>query len=141
MSDAERDEFLREANVAILGTVDAKGRPHGAPVWYLYDGDDIVVSTGRDSKKHRNVQANPNVSLVMDTKAAPYYAVLVQGTAEVEPPLSEDDRVRLVVRYLGEERGKWYADSTKDGHSGTVTLRVRPTKFVVYDSGMGRRVR
>ena len=35
MSDDELNELLGGAHVAVLGTVDAQGRPHLAPIWYL----------------------------------------------------------------------------------------------------------
>ena len=134
MSDAERDEFLHKANVAVIGTVDAKGRPHGAPIWYLYVDGVFRVSTGRGSQKHRNVEANANISLVIDTKQLPYYAVMVQGEAEVKGPLSEEDRLTLAMRYLGEDIGKRYAEMTAGNHDETITLHIRPRKVTVYDS-------
>ncbi len=85
MTDEEREAFLREANVAVLSTVDAKGRPHAAPVWYLYDDGVFRISTGEGSQKHRNVTGNPNVSLVIDQRELPYYAVMVTGAAEIGP--------------------------------------------------------
>ena len=47
MTDDFREEFLAGANVAILGTVDAKGRPHATPVWYLYDDGAFRISMWR----------------------------------------------------------------------------------------------
>ena len=72
------EEFLAEANVAILATVDRQGRPHAAPIWYLYEDGALVISTGRGSQKHRNIEANPEVTLVVDRRTLPYYAVMVQ---------------------------------------------------------------
>ncbi|MDP9180947.1 MAG: pyridoxamine 5'-phosphate oxidase family protein, partial [Chloroflexota bacterium] len=89
MTDEEREAFLREANVAVLSTVDTRGRPHAAPVWYLYDDGVFRISTGDGSQKHRNILANPNISLVIDQRALPYYAVMVQGTADIGPAFSD----------------------------------------------------
>jgi PPOX class probable F420-dependent enzyme len=131
MSDEEREQFLRQANVAVLGTVNSRGQPHGAPVWYLYEDGVFVVSTGYDSRKHRNVEGNPNVSMVIDTKTPPYYAIMIQGVADIGPPLSDDDRLRLSTRYLGEERGRRYHESTRE-RERAVTLRITPRSFAVY---------
>lgn len=134
MNDAEREEFLARPQVAVIGTVDAKGRPHGAPVWYLYDDGVFRISTGTGSVKHRNVEANPNVSLVIDTKQLPYLAVMVQGEAQIGGPLSENDALRLATRYLGEDVGKRYVEMTAADHGNTVTLTIRPRHVAVYDS-------
>jgi PPOX class probable F420-dependent enzyme len=137
MTDEEQEAFLREANVAVLGTVDLRGRPHAAPVWYLYDDGVFRISTGDGSQKHRNIAANPNISLVIDQRALPYYAVMVQGTAEIGPAFSDEDRLRLAVRYLGENLGTRYAESSDA--EASVSLTIRPRKVIVYDPMPGFR--
>src|SRR3990172_10761990 len=66
--DKERDAFLAESNVAVLATVDARGRAHAAPIWYLYDDGVFIMSTGRGSQKHRNIEGNPEVTRVVDRR-------------------------------------------------------------------------
>lgn len=131
MNEAKKEALLKEANVIVFSTVDAKGRPHSTPVWYLYDNGEILISVGKDEQKHRNVLRNPNVSLVIDRRSLPYYAVMIQGTAEIGPGLSDEDRLRLAVRYLGEELGKRYTEMTQGNDS--VTLRIRPRKVMEFD--------
>lgn len=126
-----RDQFLSEANVAVLATVDSRGRAHAAPIWYLYENGTFIISTGRGSQKHLNVAANSGVTLVIDRRTLPYYAVMAQGSVEIGPPLTSDDRLRLAVRYLGEELGRRYVDSTSDENS--LTIRLKPRKFIEYD--------
>jgi nitroimidazol reductase NimA-like FMN-containing flavoprotein (pyridoxamine 5'-phosphate oxidase superfamily) len=36
-------------------------------IWYYYDGTNLIVPTMKGSKKARNIQKNPHVSLVIDT--------------------------------------------------------------------------
>jgi PPOX class probable F420-dependent enzyme len=139
MTDDEREAFLREANVAVLGSVDARGRPHAAPVWYLYDDGVFRISTGDGSQKHRNILANPNIILVIDQRALPYYAVMVQGTADIGTAFSDEDSLRLAVRYLGENLGARYAERTDA--EASVSLTIRPRKVIVYDPMPGFRRR
>ena len=130
------DEFLREANVAVLATVDGQGRPHAAPVWYLYEDGDLVVSTGRGSQKHRNIERNPHVTLVADRRSLPYFAAMLSGRAEIGPPLSDAKRLELATRYLGDEMGRAYVASTEAGSS--VTIRLRPEKLIEFNGQAGR---
>lgn len=139
MTDDERETFLQQANVAVLGSVDARGRPHAAPVWYLYDDGVFRISTGDGSQKHRNILANPNISLVIDQRALPYYAVMVQGTADIGLAFSDEDSLRLAVRYLGENLGARYAERTDA--EAAVSLTIRPRKVIVYDPMPGFRRR
>jgi PPOX class probable F420-dependent enzyme len=130
------DELLNEANVAVLATVDGQGRPHAAPVWYLYEGGVLVISTGRGSQKHRNVERNPEVTLVVERRTLPYYAVMARGRVEIGPPLSDEERRRLAVRYLGEERARVYLARTQG--EGSVSLRLRPRRLIEYHGRAGR---
>src|SRR5439155_316363 len=84
MSPNEAQEaFLREGNVAVLATVDRRGRAHAAPIWYIYADGVFVMSTGRGSQKHRNIDANPEVTLVIDRRSLPYYYLTARGRAEI----------------------------------------------------------
>lgn len=132
----QQGAFLTEANIAVLGTVASKGRPHAAPVWYLYDDGEIIVSTGRGSQKHRNVERNPEISLTVDRRTLPYFAVTVYGTVEIGPRLTEEDRLRLAARYIGDDLARRYIEMTRDEDS--VTLKIRPRKVVEFNGRAGR---
>jgi nitroimidazol reductase NimA-like FMN-containing flavoprotein (pyridoxamine 5'-phosphate oxidase superfamily) len=72
MSKEEIDEFLSTPRIARMATIkeeydDAgKPQPHLVPVWYYYDGKDIFVSTPKGTKKTKNLQNSPNVSIIID---------------------------------------------------------------------------
>ncbi len=136
MSATEAEQFLQEANVAVLASVDRRGRPHAAPVWYLYEDGVFIISTGRGSQKHRNVETNANLTLVVDRRTLPYYAVMAHGSAAIGPALSPDERLRLAARYLGEELARRYVERTT-GEDG-VTIRLRPRKMIEYHGRAGR---
>ena len=129
---SEMEDFLAQANVAVLASVDTKGRAHAAPVWYLYDDGVFVISTGRGSQKHKNVEANPEVTLVIDRREGLYYAVMARGRAEIGPAFSEEQRLRLATRYLGEEIGRAYVERTAGEDS--ISVRLRPRKQIVFDA-------
>jgi predicted pyridoxine 5'-phosphate oxidase superfamily flavin-nucleotide-binding protein len=52
-------EFLKQPLMARVTTVDPDGFPHTVPVWFILDGDDIVIATGANTHKIRNIRANP----------------------------------------------------------------------------------
>lgn len=131
------EQFLAGAHVAVLASVDRKGRAHAAPVWYLYEDGVFIVSTGRGSQKHRNVETNPEVTLVVDQREVPYYAVMARGRAEIGPPLTDEERLRLATRYLGEQVGRAYVARTEG--EGSITIRLRPRRLIEYHGRAGRR--
>lgn len=136
---SERDdpqEFLKQPNVAILATVGPGGGAHAAPIWYLYKDGVLIMSTGRGSQKHRNVEAHPEVTLVVDRRTLPYYAVMAQGAAEIAGPLSDELRQEMAVRYLGPELARAYV--ARRGGGDSVTIRLRPRKLIEYHGAAGR---
>jgi PPOX class probable F420-dependent enzyme len=130
-------EFLKEGNVAVLATADARGRPHAAPIWYLYEDGVFLMSTGEGSQKHRNIERNPEAALVIDRRTLPYFAVTVRGRAEIGPPVTEEQRSRIARRYLTEEQAQRYLASTQGGRS--VSIRLRPSKLIEFRGRAGRR--
>ena len=136
MSEQEREELLKETNVAVLATVGPGGGAHAAPIWYLYEDGEFLMSTGRGSQKHRNLERRPDVTLVVDRRSLPYYAVMARGTVEIGPRLPDEARIRMAVRYLGEELGRAYIARVSGEDS--VTIRLRPRKFIEFHGRAGR---
>ncbi len=131
-----QEAFLRESNVAVLATVDRRGRAHAAPIWYLYEDSVFVMSTGRGSQKHRNIEANAEVTLVIDRRSLPYYYLTARGKAEIGPALSQADRARIASRYLNEEQTRRYLERMAGVDS--VSIRLKPRKFIEFNGQAGR---
>jgi PPOX class probable F420-dependent enzyme len=131
----DREQFLAQAHVAILTTFGPGSRLHAMPVWYLYEDGMFTILTTRGSQKHRNIERHQDVTLVVDRRELPYYAVMVQGKATIGAAPSEL-RLRMATRYLGAERGAAYTART--ARTDSVTIRLRPEKFVEYRGEAGR---
>jgi nitroimidazol reductase NimA-like FMN-containing flavoprotein (pyridoxamine 5'-phosphate oxidase superfamily) len=57
---------------------------HVVAVWFWFDGTAIFIATSSRSRKARNLQANPRVSLMIDARdPAASYGVTVTGSAEL----------------------------------------------------------
>jgi PPOX class probable F420-dependent enzyme len=132
----DREQFLEQPHVAILATIGPGNRPHAMPIWYLYEDGAFIILTGRGSQKHRNIERHQDVTVVVDRRDLPYYAVMIQGTATIGPSPSHELRLRMASRYLGEERGAAY--TARMASADSVTIQVRPEKFIEYHGAAGR---
>ena len=95
--------FLLEKRFAVVGSKNPDGSPHLAVMWYLIDGDDIVVNSAQGRIKDRNLAADPRMSvLVVDG----YRWIRVDGRAAIEhdQTIAHADIRRLAARYYEDER-------------------------------------
>jgi F420H(2)-dependent biliverdin reductase len=71
-----------------FSSVRADGRPHLAPVWFVWHGGKIYVGTDPKSVKVKNIMLNPRVAVALEDGAKP---VICEGTVRlVERPWAED---------------------------------------------------
>src|SRR5437763_11695889 len=109
LDEKEARRKFAASPVARLATVDERGRPHLVPVTFAVRGDVVVTAvdhkpkSGRPLRRVRNAEANPAVSLLVDTYDedwARLWWVRVDGRAEV---LRERRDLRTPVGWLVEK--------------------------------------
>ena len=71
--------------VAWLTTVSDRGAPTPNPVWFIADGDQLVVYSEPTSRKVHNIEQRPLVSLHFNSDADGGDVVVVAGRAELTP--------------------------------------------------------
>ncbi len=129
MTRAEREAFLADVHVGVLA-VDEPGRgPLSLPIWYLVDGDEIVISMAADSLKARLLRAAGRATMTIQTEDPPYRYASVEGPVTVVP--ASHDPLVMATRYLGPELGQWYVDNVQA--DGAVNARLRPEHWRTHD--------
>jgi PPOX class probable F420-dependent enzyme len=86
-SDHTRSRLTDEP-IIWMTTVRPDGRPQASPVWFLYEGDEILVFS-KKSPRVTNVRTNPAVALNLEGNGEGGDIVTIEGTArlvEDEPP-------------------------------------------------------
>jgi pyridoxamine 5'-phosphate oxidase family protein len=84
-------EYLLSQRLGRLATVRPEGKPQVAPVGFRYNAElDVIDIGGRflsKTKKFRNIQTNPSVSMVIDDVLPPWQprGVEIRGTAQTLP--------------------------------------------------------
>jgi PPOX class probable F420-dependent enzyme len=102
LTPAER-AFLEAKRFAVVGSKNPDGSPHLAVMWYLVDGDDIVVNSAQGRIKDRNLAADSRMSVLV---ADGYRWVRIDGRARIEhdQEIAHADIRRLAARYYEDER-------------------------------------
>jgi PPOX class probable F420-dependent enzyme len=135
LSRAEWGRFLKGRHVAVLGTIGTKGEPVLTPIWYLFRGGKLLMRTGKTSKKARNIQRDPRVTVCVQDERPPYASVTIYGAATVAPE-EAGLGLKIARRYLGAIGGAAYmkvAAEAIEQEGGEVTLVITPERALTQD--------
>lgn len=97
-------DLLDKKGFAHLSSLGPDGEPQSHPVWYDFAGGQLLVSTGTDRQKYRNIQRDPRVSVSILDPDDPYRYLEVRGrVVEIEPDPEKAFLDRLARKYLGQD--------------------------------------
>ena len=103
MTEAERMDFLSAPRTLIVTSVDGRGYPHVAPMWYDMDGGKVVFRSFTKSQKIVNLRRNPKLGVLVEEGRAyeDLRGVMIQGEATLvdDPEFVLDLYGRLAERY------------------------------------------
>jgi PPOX class probable F420-dependent enzyme len=111
-------ERLDAAHELWLATVRPDGRPHVMPVWALRLDDAVWFSTSPESRKARNLRAEPRCTITTDDTRRP---VILDGRAEL---VTDADSV---ARFTAAINAKYGTDHSVDFFAANHLYRVVPT--------------
>ncbi len=126
--DKHAQSRLKKDLAIWLATSGRDGRPHAVPVWFWWDGESFLIYSV-PGQKVRDIEANSNVNLHLNTNPEGEDVVRVDGTAKVVAGHAPAYKMPAYVRKY-RELMKGY-DWTPRAFSVLyhVAIRVRPTRF------------
>jgi PPOX class probable F420-dependent enzyme len=106
-------------HLARIATVRADGSPSVVPVWFIFEGDKVLITPRKHSAFLANLQREPRVAITIDEDQGRYRKVLFEGKAEVlyevgQDRLWDDVYRRIACRYIDESSADYYLTETKD---------------------------
>jgi len=115
--------FLSEKRFGVLATINKDGTPQLTTMWYLLEGDTIVMNTKLGRLKERNMRRDPRISVCFEDE---YHYITISGTVEMidDQEIAHRDIARLAIRYHGEEAGNRQA-ANQFSKEQRVTLRLK----------------
>jgi PPOX class probable F420-dependent enzyme len=108
-------------------TVGPAGAPAPVPVWFLWDGESILVYSQPDTPKLRNIAANPRVALHLNDDGRGSDIVTVSGRARVSDDPTAERMPAYVAKYAELIAGNgWTPESFAADYS--VPIRIEPRR-------------
>lgn len=115
-----------------FATVGADGTPNITPVWYVFDGEAFLFTTGGATAKARNLRRDPRASLCVADDAPPFAYVEARGEVTLSEDLDELLAVatRAGARYMGADKAEEFGK--RNAVPGELVVRLRPTKVIAF---------
>jgi PPOX class probable F420-dependent enzyme len=74
-------DILESTTLGHLAIVDAAGKPQVNPVWFIWNDDQILLSIKPETRKYRNLRANPHVAISFSDPNRPDRYLEIRGRA------------------------------------------------------------
>ena len=131
--DQAVEEFLCQTLVGVISTIDKKGHPRTAPIWFHWENGSAYMFTDRNSLKWRNIQRNPYASLCVDWREPPYKSVILDGLIEEVGRSLYELVLLMALRYYGDEVGSEFAEGYKNKEADVAVFRLTPHRITNFD--------
>jgi general stress protein 26 len=126
--DEQAREVLQQPVIVRVTTISADGYPHTTPVWFMLDGDDLLIFGNRNTRKMKNILHNPKGSLAIggDLVGTPTY--LIQGDFTIEDDPDHAWATKITRHYEPPEKAEEWLESWKE--LDFVVLRLKPRRVI-----------
>lgn len=85
LKEPASQELLHSKIPARLAYVWMDGSPRVVPIWFHWNGREIVMASPPKAPKLKALAKNPKVALTIDNNEFPHKVLLVRGSASLEP--------------------------------------------------------
>jgi len=120
-------EMLHSKIPARIAYVATDGTPRAVPIWFHWNGSEIVMASPSKAPKLKSLAKNPKVALTIDENGFPCKVLLIRGTARLEPVNGIVPEYALAAdRYFGPEQGKAWVAQLAAMISSMVRITITP---------------
>lgn len=127
LKDPIAQELLHSTIPARLAYIALDGTPRVLPIWFHWNGRELVLATSAKAAKLRALAKNPKVAITIDDNTFPHKVLLVRGTATLTDIAGVVPEYALSAeRYLGSDRGKAWIKQMEDSRASMVKITITP---------------
>jgi hypothetical protein len=132
--DPVAQSLLNSTELARLAYTWTDGTPRVIPIWFHWDGEEIVFGTPIISPKMHVLPNRSAVAITIDSDTWPYKVLSIRGTAEVTTVDGVvEEYAMAALRYFGDEGGKAWVENVRQMSSQMARIAVRPAWVGILD--------
>jgi PPOX class probable F420-dependent enzyme len=125
-------EFLAERRFASIATVDEDGTPRQAVIWYLVDGDEIVVNSLEGRRWPTNLRRDPRVSIaVTDARETSWVGISGLVASVIDDQAVAQADIAAMARFYHADEPATAEDMIENRFrtQPRVSFRIRPVRI------------
>jgi PPOX class probable F420-dependent enzyme len=104
-------DILEKKAFAQLATIMPDGSPQVSPVWFDFDGQNILVNTAKGRVKDQNMRRDKRVGLDIIDPDNPYRHVSIRGkVVDITEDGADAHIDKLAKKYIGQDRYPYRAN-------------------------------
>ena len=120
-------ELLESKIPARLAYVWTDGTPRVIPIWFHWNGRELVMGTPPRAPKLKALAKNPKVSLTIDDNTFPHKVLLIRGSAHLQPVEGiVPEYIAAAERYFGREQGEAWIGQLRKMIPSMVKITITP---------------
>jgi hypothetical protein len=134
LKDPLAQALLRSKIPARFAYVWPDGSPRVVPIWFHWNGREIVMATPPKAPKLKALAKNPRVSLTIDANDFPPGVLLIRGTARLEPVDGIAPEYELCAqRYFDAKLAESWLKQLRGMISSQVRITITPEWAALLD--------
>ncbi|HET7483098.1 MAG TPA: pyridoxamine 5'-phosphate oxidase family protein [Actinomycetota bacterium] len=136
LEDPVAREMLASRIPARLAYNWSDGTPRVVPIWFHWDGTEVVMGTPPGAPKLKALSTGDRVALTIDSNEWPYKVLQIRGVADVSEHRGVvPEYAAAAERYFGPEGGKeWVAQMPEDVAMWRIAVRPDAVKILDFET-------
>jgi PPOX class probable F420-dependent enzyme len=103
--DEKYHDIFQKKAFAQLATVMPDGSPQVSPVWFEYDGNNILINSAKGRVKDQNMRRDPRVGIDIMDPENPYRHLSIRGRVVDITENGADAHIdKLTKKYIGQDK-------------------------------------
>jgi hypothetical protein len=134
LNDPVAQELLNSTTPGRLAYTALDGTPRVVPIWFVWNGQEIVMGTPAPTAKVAAMQKNPRVAFEIDTDVWPYKVLSIRGSVSVDLVDGiTPEYTQAAHRYFGAEGGQAWSDQVAGMFKQIARIALRPDWVSILD--------